>query len=168
MKIYLLVLIMFGCGSSNVALDDGGNPLVDAALDDGGNPIIDAAPGPANLVEMPLDCVAYTYEVHNAATDGSRERTINAYATVNLPAGTDFVLSRCDAQTLPTCQGGDVCTGELEPPATKICGVSRGSALFYDGKLTILCSQRTERVSGSGVLTVTSQSTFTMKLEIFQ
>jgi hypothetical protein len=160
MKIIAIALFVLGCGSSATPLDDAGNPITDA-------PHVMPPPTPG-LVEMPLDCQPFMREVHHVSTDNSRDVTINRFATVALAPGADFVLSKCDTQSTPTCSGSDVCTGSLEPAASQVCGVSRGSASFYDGALTILCGTRTERYSGSGTLTNSSETTFTVKLEVFQ
>ncbi len=157
----LLFLVACGGSTSDPSTTDGG-------IIDGDQPADARVIGPGSLVGVALDCMPYSREIRHAATDGSRDVTINSFATVNLPAGSAFVLSICDAPVLIACGGGDVCMGTEGPSATKICDVQVGGARFYDDKLTIACGVRTEHYSATGVLGATTQTTYTVKLEVFQ
>jgi hypothetical protein len=168
-KMKHLIILLAACGGGAT-----GNPTTDAQPepDDGSVVLIDAPPSQTGLVEVMLDCQPYTREVRHAATDNSRDVTINRYAITTLAPGDRFVLSRCDAPKPLPCFSGDVCTGAHEPSFDQSCIVTSGGAgdgdRFLDGKLVVWCGTRTERYLSSGTLTTTTQTTFTVKLEIFQ
>ncbi len=159
----LAFAFLVACGSSSSNED-----MPDAGVDDAGNLLVDAAvPNPNGLVNVPLSCQPYSREVRHVATDGSRDVTIELYATTDLVAGDDFVITVCAPIVAPTCSSGDVCTGSTMPPISSSCIVTRGDGAFFDGKLVIHCGTRTERYASSGALLSMTQTNYTTKLERF-
>lgn len=104
----------------------------------------------------PMEVSCTEYEWTMVATNGRTTTTTVSYAQLDIGPSDEFLGELCGQIQSPAadpCPAGATCSGEMGPTGARCVTVRTGE--FLDGRLTMLCRQRSEtRDAGGAVVDV--------------